>query len=79
MLDNKGCGLIREILQDVGGIIDIGQVGLAGMLACLKHLLFIQGRNDAVLGRAPFQAVEVKAPLDKLVQGSRLIRVFTVP
>ena len=78
MLDDEGSRLVGEILQDVGGIIDVGQVRLAGVLSGLEHLLFVKGGNEAVLRGAPLQAVQVQAAFDQLVECCRLIRIFSV-
>ena len=68
----------REVLQDVGGVVHVGQIGLAGVFARLQHLALGQGRDHALPRSAPGPVRQGIASLAQFVQGGGLIRVFTV-
>ena len=55
-----------------------GEVGLAGVLASLKHLLFGEGGNDALLGGTPLEASHGILAFHEFVKGGRLVGVFAV-
>ena len=78
MLEDDGRGALAEVLQDIGTVVHVGEVGLAGMLAGLDHLGLGHGRHDALTGTTPAQAAAGDAAFTQFVQGSGLVGVFAV-
>ena len=79
VFDDECSGLVCQVLQNVGSVVHVREVGLAGMLACLDHLLFAQARDNAVLRTAPGDAAKGELAFCQLVEGSGLVRVFAIP
>ena len=78
VLEDDGRGALAEVLQDVGAVVHVGEVGLAGVFAGLDHLGFGHGRNDALTGATPAQAAAGDATFTQFIQGSGLVGVFAV-
>ena len=53
MLDDERSRLLGEVLQNVGAVVHVGEVGLAGVLAGLDHLGLGERGDDALAGHAP--------------------------
>ena len=56
VLQDNRSRTIREVLKNVGSVVHIRKVGLAGVFARLNHLGFSKSRNNAVARPAPGQA-----------------------
>ena len=78
MLENHGRRTFGEVLQNVGPVVHVGEVGLARMLSGLDHLGFGKGGNNAVARPAPSQAAAGQGtPLQGIERGG-LIGIFAV-
>ena len=78
MLENEGRRLGGQILEDVQGIVHVGQVGLARMLARLEHVLLGQGRDQSLSRADELHAAHLQTSLGQLVERGRLVRVLAV-
>ena len=78
MLQNDGRRAVCKILKDIGPVIHVRQIGLAGVLARLNHLLFGQGRNNAVPRTPPLEAAASDGTFFQGIEGRGLIGVFPV-
>ena len=78
MLQNDGRRAVCEILKNIGPVIHVCQVGLAGMLARLNHLFFGEGRNNAVSRTPPLKAAASDGPLFQGVKSGGLVGVFAI-
>ena len=78
MLDDEGGRFVGKVLQDVGAVVHVGQIGLAGMLAGLDHLRFGERGDNALPGLTPAAAAEGDPPVNEFVERGGLIRIFAV-
>jgi len=78
VLEDQGGRLGRQVLQNIEGIVHVGQVGLARVLACLEHVFLGQGGNKALSCTDELDAADFQTAFGQFVQCSGLIRVLSV-
>ena len=78
MLEDERGRAVRKVLQNVGPVVHVREVCLAGVLAGLQHLPFGQGRNNAVARSPPVEAPAAQRTLRQGVERGGLVRIFAV-
>ena len=78
MLEDERGGLGGQVLKDVQGVVHVRQVGLAGVLARLEHVLLGQCGDQSLALADELHAADFQLALRQLVQGGGLVRVFAV-
>ena len=78
MLQDRRGGLCLQVLDDIEAVVQVGQVGLARVLARLDHGRFVDGAGEAVIGVEEVAAPQGQVAAHQFVEGRLLAGVFAV-
>ena len=78
MLQDRRGGLLLQVFDDIEAVVQVGQVGLARVLARLDHGRLVDGAGEAVARVQEVAAAQGEVAAHQLVEGRLLAGVFAV-
>ena len=78
VLQDGGGGLGLQVLDDIKAVVQVGQVGLAGVLARLDHGRLVNGAGEAVIGVQEVAAAQGEVAAHQFVERRLLAGIFAV-